>query len=80
MKDVWLASAAEMRRMMMVYKANVASDVADARRSGASWAEVGRALGMSAQGAQQQFDPVKRGRKGSLTSPGESAGTLQDHD
>jgi hypothetical protein len=52
-------------------------DVEAARKAGASWTEVGNALGISGQGARQRFHRKIPGRIDPITVPGQDGET--DH-
>lgn len=69
-KSTYLTEAAVMRTRISQLQATIAENVDLARAAGATWAEVGRALGISPQGAHKQFSPKITGRIDSMTVPG----------
>lgn len=47
----------ELRERLAAAERAIDAGVRRGRRAGATWGEVGRALGMSRQGARQRFGP-----------------------
>lgn len=58
-RDFFTGRLAEARQLQENMEAALLEGVRDARRYGASWTDVGDALGVSRQAAQQRFGGVK---------------------
>lgn len=54
-REVWAARIAEVKSSSIDAKARVDIAVIDARQAGASWATIAKGLGISRQGAMDQY-------------------------
>jgi hypothetical protein len=70
-KDAALSAAADKYSQIAGLTLAMRIDVEAARKAGASWSDVGRALGISTQGAQQRFGRKIPGGIDSITVPGQ---------
>lgn len=74
-KGAALSAAADKYSQIAGLTLAMRIDVEAARKAGASWTEVGSALGISAQGARQRFHRKIPGRIDPITMPGQAQDT-----
>jgi len=68
----------DARRLVLGHEEQIRSAVAHLRVDGASWAQIGAALGVSRQGARQRFDPAARAAHRSRQFHARSTGLADD--